>query len=50
MPLRHRHAYTAGLQRGLRANDLKSTEEFPTHNGQVRVAVQPRSIRFELVG
>ena len=50
MPLRHRHAYAAGIQRGLRADDLKSTEEFPAHYGRVRVAVQPRSARFELAG
>jgi len=49
MPLRHRHAYAAGIQRGLLIDD-QIGPEFPARVLRVRVATQPRSVRFELVG
>ena len=50
MPLRPRHAYAADIQRGLRGGDLFPPPEFPAQLLRVRVAIQPRSTRFELAG
>jgi hypothetical protein len=50
MPLQHRHSYAAGIQRGLRDEDLFQSQEFPAQLQRVRVAAQPRSTRFELEG
>jgi hypothetical protein len=50
MPLQPRHAYAAGIQRGLRSEDLFPPQEFPAQLLRVRVATQPRSARFELEG
>ena len=50
MPLRHRHAYAADIQRGLRGGDLFPPPEFPAQLLRVRIAAQPTSTRFELEG
>ena len=50
MPLQHRHGYAADLHRGLPAGDIEPTQEFPAPTSRgVRAALQPRSVRFELV-
>ena len=55
MPLQHRHTYAAGIRCGLPAGDMTRPRSFPhDHHAvvvvRVRVAVQPPSARFELVG
>jgi hypothetical protein len=49
MPLRHRHAYAADLQRGLPSGSCLPPRKFPARNeGAGAHRFQPRSVRFEL--
>ena len=49
MPLRPRHGYAADIHRGLRAQALRPSPEFPArHERRVRTANQPRSTGLEL--
>ena len=50
MPLQPRHGYAAVLHGGLPADDLNRPKSSPGGQAvRVRVATQPRSVRFELV-
>ena len=52
MPLQHRHGYAAGIHRGLPVGDMTRPKS-SLHDHivvEVRVALQPPSARFELVG
>src|SRR4051794_12394585 len=57
MPLQHRHGYAAGLHRGLPTGDITQPRSSPPDTSDIvaaliarmRVALQPRSARFELV-
>lgn len=50
MPLQPRYDYAAGFRRSLPANDIDREGSSPSPTAaRVRAAVQPRSVRFELV-
>ena len=52
MPLQHRHGYAAGIHHGLPTGDIDRSKSCPhdTNTERARVALQPRSVRFELPG